>query len=57
MSKSETKIDPERHYQVRLRRVVKRGRIHLRPGEDLTLKGKVVEALIDDIAEYRLVAK
>jgi len=49
-------IDDAAHYTVRLKKVVKVGRVHLRPGEEVTLKGKVVREHLDDIAEFQPVA-
>lgn len=46
-------IDDEAFYEVELKRVVRRGRSVLRPGADITLKGKVVKELEADIAGIR----
>lgn len=52
MTKQKPEIDPEAHYKVRLGRVIKHGRTHLRPGQEITLKGKVVQEHLDAILEY-----
>lgn len=45
-------IDPEAHYKVRLKRVIRRGRVILRPGEDITLKGAALSQHLDDVLDY-----